>query len=151
MNRGSLQATVHGLTKRRTRLSDQHTHRKDRLPDFRKENTKARNDDREFSFSKPMLSQLLPEFCRDQTSNSGKQVRTLLESGENGGKLRRSSSTEMPVTFQHQPSVWSPQHGGAVWTHLLIFKRSGTINFNMNFSNFYNVGNDLKHIWAKQK
>ena len=151
MNRGSWQATVHGLAKHWTRLSDQHTHRKDRLPDFRKENTKARSDDQEFSFSKPILSWLLPEFCRNQTSNSGKQVWTLLESGENCGKLRRSSSTEMPVTIRHQPSVWSPQQEGPVWTHILIFKRSGTINFNMNFSNFYNVGNNLKHIWAKQK
>ena len=129
MNRGTGRAAVHGLARSRTWLSDQHAQSKHRHPDSQEESIKAWSDEQEFSFSKPMLSWLLPEFCRNQTSNSGKQVWTLLESGENCGMLQCSSSIETPGSIQHQPNVLSPQHGGPVWTHLLIFQEKWKYTF----------------------
>ena len=81
-------------------------------------------------------------------------IRQVIQGSKYGhySRVERTVASWGPPALQkcQSPFNTSP-HGGPVWTHLLIFKRSGTINFNMNFSNFYNVGNDLKHIWAKQK
>lgn len=70
-----------------TRVKRGHFYRKQRPTALPGRETKAGSDDQEFSFSKPTLTQLLPQFCRIQTSNWGKQVWALLESREDWNKL----------------------------------------------------------------